>query len=89
MLGTETARALRALGVQSVICGLSANDVEQGFLLNGANFFMFKPLPCDKDGLRTSLRNLLYKSPPEDKDASENPNQMIVRFGANVNISDA
>ena len=79
-MGTETARALRASGVASIICGLSANDVEQGFLSNGANAFMFKPFPCEKEALRAALLSLLYK-PPEDE-GSGNPaeEKMLVRF---------
>jgi len=51
MLGTETARALRSKGVTSVICGLSANDLESTFRANGADCFLLKPIPCAKDEL--------------------------------------
>ena len=45
LLGTETARALRARGIQSILCGLSANDMEQQFLESGADYFIIKPFP--------------------------------------------
>ena len=55
MLGTETVRALRAQGVTSTICGLSANNMEEGFLEAGANSFLQKPFPCEKDSLHKEL----------------------------------
>lgn len=60
LLGTETTRALRAKGVSSRICGLSANDVEIGFFKAGADFFMLKPLPCKADDLRRELLRIIY-----------------------------
>ena len=54
-LGTETVSAMRAAGVDCIICGLSANDVEGQFLEAGANAFMFKPFPCKKDALTDEL----------------------------------
>jgi signal transduction histidine kinase len=60
MLGTETTRALRAKGVLSRICGLSANDVEIGFFKAGADFFMLKPFPCQADELRRELLRIIY-----------------------------
>lgn len=59
LLGTETVRALRSKGVRSRICGLSANDVEDGFLGNGADAFMFKPFPCKKEELLVALQRVL------------------------------
>lgn len=59
LLGTETVRALRAKGVDSIICGLSANDVGDQFSEAGANAFMVKPFPCKQDALREELRNML------------------------------
>jgi CheY-like chemotaxis protein len=58
-LGTETVAAMRAHGVDSVICGLSANDVEAQFLEAGANAFMFKPFPCKKNELKDALIAIL------------------------------
>jgi len=55
LLGTEATRALRGMGITSIICGLSANDVEQAFLEAGANAFMFKPFPCRPDMLKAEL----------------------------------
>ena len=59
LLGTETVQAMRSKGVQSVICGVSANDVEEQFLNAGADAFMAKPFPCKKDTLKVELNQLL------------------------------
>lgn len=59
MLGTETARAMRSQGIKSVICGLSANDMEQQFLHAGADYFLQKPFPCKHDELRRELLRIL------------------------------
>ena len=63
LLGTETVRALRSKGVKSIICGLSANDVEDSFLHAGADAFMMKPIPCKKDELRNALAKLIANRP--------------------------
>lgn len=44
LLGTETIRELRSKGVTSIMCGLSANDLEKPFLDAGADSFMMKPV---------------------------------------------
>jgi len=67
LLGTETVHALRSKGVQSRICGLSANDVEEGFLRNGADTFMFKPFPCKKEDLRRELHRIWYSTRPRER----------------------
>lgn len=59
LLGTETVAALRAKGVTSCICGLSANDKESEFLEVGANAFLFKPFPCAEKLLRRELLRIL------------------------------
>lgn len=59
LLGTETVRELRLLGCTSRICGLSANDAEKEFVGSGADFFLIKPIPCDKEVLRRTLFRLL------------------------------
>jgi hypothetical protein len=59
LLGTETVLKMRAKGVDSLICGLSANDVEDQFLNAGGNYFMYKPFPCKKDALQDELLNML------------------------------
>jgi len=59
LLGTETVRAMRSRGVESVICGLSANDMELRFIENGANAFMFKPFPCEKEELTSEIIKVL------------------------------
>ena len=59
LLGTETVRDMRLNGVKSVICGLSANDVEIPFLKFGANAFASKPFPCQKNELSQELVRIL------------------------------
>jgi len=46
LLGTETVSALRAKGIKSRICGLSANDLETAFINAGADFFQLKVRTC-------------------------------------------
>jgi signal transduction histidine kinase len=84
MLGTETTRALRAKGVTSRICGLSANDVEQGFLNAGADLFMIKPLPCQADLLRTELFRILHSKRYQnfDKTPSSGEHSQILTLTA-------
>jgi signal transduction histidine kinase/CheY-like chemotaxis protein len=60
MLGTETARALRANGVKSRICGLSANDAEGPFIDAGADAFIRKPFPCEKQALTREVLRILH-----------------------------
>ena len=56
LLGTETVRVLRSKGLGGVIiCGLSANDMEQAFLQAGADYFILKPMPCEKEELTREL----------------------------------
>ena len=62
LLGTETVRALRSRGVDSLICGLSANDLRQQFVEAGANNFLFKPFPCEKEALYLELIRLFGDS---------------------------
>jgi len=62
LLGTEATQALRDKGIESIICGLSANDVEEQFLNSGADAFMLKPFPCKKDALTLELLQILGKS---------------------------
>ena len=71
LLGTETTHALRAKGVTSRICGLSANEMKEGFLKNGANNFMLKPFPCEKNALERALSILVegLETPPAGDDA--------------------
>ena len=59
LLGTETVAALRAKGVNCRICGLSANDMEDQFLKAGADFFIMKPIPTNKDAMVAELCHLL------------------------------
>jgi len=60
LLGTETVRRIRANGFhRPIICGLSANDVEDAFFHAGSDAFMFKPFPCKKDELEKELLKVL------------------------------
>ena len=59
LLGTETVREFRAKGVQSIICGLSANDTEELFMDAGATAFMFKPFACEKKALQAEINRVL------------------------------
>jgi DNA-binding response OmpR family regulator len=59
LLGTETVRVLRAKGVKSIICGVSANDVRAKFVEAGADSFLLKPFPCQKDVLALELKRIL------------------------------
>ncbi|KAG7351424.1 PAS domain containing protein [Nitzschia inconspicua] len=60
LLGTETVSELRANGITCKICGLSANDKESEFMDAGADFFLFKPMPCDASALASLLRRILF-----------------------------
>jgi signal transduction histidine kinase/CheY-like chemotaxis protein len=56
LLGTETVRAIRAKGFRTpIICGLSANDVEDAFHHAGSDAFLIKPFPCKKEELEKEL----------------------------------
>ena len=65
--GTETVRALRSRGIESVICGLSANNLEETFLAAGADGFILKPFPCKESELRRELTRLLALNPKATK----------------------
>ena len=58
LLGTETARALRAKKVKARICGLSANAMSEAFIEAGTNAFMQKPIPCKKEQILEELRRV-------------------------------
>lgn len=58
LLGTETVIQMRARGTQSIICGISANDKGKQFMEAGADGFLFKPFPCDKEALKVELQKL-------------------------------
>jgi CheY-like chemotaxis protein len=60
LLGTEAVEAMRARGIDSRICGLSANDKEREFLEAGANAFTIKPFPCEPRALTQELLRILY-----------------------------
>lgn len=65
LLGSETCAELRRLGVQSRICGLSANDKEKEFIEAGADSFTLKPFPCESIALRHELCRVLFEEPQE------------------------
>ena len=60
LLGTETARALRAKGIASRICGLSANNMETAFIEAGADSFLLKPIPCKRQEIVEELKRILF-----------------------------
>jgi DNA-binding response OmpR family regulator len=60
LLGTETVQALRARGVTSRICGLSANDKGAEFLAAGADAFCIKPFPCGEKAMKKELCRVLF-----------------------------
>lgn len=60
LLGTDVVQAMRAKGVKSIICGLSANDLEENFVNAGANAFMSKPFPCQKGALHCALHKMCF-----------------------------
>ena len=62
LLGTETAEAMRRKGVESKICGLSANDLRDAFIKAGANDFIMKPMPCKPDDLIQILHRIISSS---------------------------
>ena len=66
MTGTETAQAMRTAGYQGILCGLSANDMEQGFLAAGADAFMIKPFPCKPEQMIPELKRVLASSKRND-----------------------
>jgi len=68
LLGTETAYALRAKGITSRICGLSANNLEDAFLESGANAFLLKPFNSEKVALTRDLFGLVGDLKSEEKD---------------------
>jgi len=59
LLGTETVQKLRLLGVESCVCGMSANDKEAEFRQAGADTFLMKPFPCSPPELRRELARVL------------------------------
>ena len=61
LLGTETVRALRSKGVTSIICGCSANDLEDAFVRAGADCFAPKPFDTPQVKLRKFMHEALEK----------------------------
>jgi CheY-like chemotaxis protein len=59
LLGSEATLALRAKGVSSIICGLSANDAQATFIKAGADDFIMKPFPCERGALTRELLRIL------------------------------
>lgn len=62
LLGTETLRLLRSNGVTSIVCGLSANNLQTQFLEAGADCFIVKPLPCETRELAKTLQWILQSN---------------------------
>lgn len=59
LLGTETIRLMRTRGIEAIICGLSANDLENVFVNAGADAFMIKPFPCEPQDLSRELLRIV------------------------------
>lgn len=59
MLGTKAVAELRAKGVETLICGLSANQLEPEFLEHGADAFQIKPFNTSEEGMRKELLQIL------------------------------
>lgn len=59
LLGSETVREMRSRGVTSIVCGLSANDAADDFLAAGADAFVLKPFPCEKEAMSRELHRVL------------------------------
>jgi CheY-like chemotaxis protein len=59
LLGTETCRMFRSKRIKSLICGLSANDMETPFKTAGADAFLMKPFPCKPEPLEKELLRIL------------------------------
>lgn len=68
LLGTETVAAIRALGVQSTMCGLSANDMGHEFIAAGADCFTLKPLPFERHALESELIRITDRIRSENDD---------------------
>jgi len=66
LTGIETTRMLRRSGCQSIICGLSANELDGPFHLAGADAFALKPFPCSRPELIAMMQRLLAKCPCRD-----------------------
>ena len=62
LLGTETAQAMRTKGIDSKICGLSANDLREAFINAGADDFILKPMPCKVEDLKQVLKRVLFSA---------------------------
>lgn len=67
LLGTETVAALRARGETALICGISANDMEEQFIAAGAESFLFKPFKCQKEAMAEELSDVLKRKPTADR----------------------
>lgn len=59
LLGSDAVAEARKRGIQSKICGMSANDVEELFDDAGADEFIFKPLPFRPEPLTRELLRIL------------------------------
>ena len=59
LLGTETTRSLRDKGVESRICGLSANTLEDSFLNAGTDCVLLTRLPCQTEALRQVILSMI------------------------------
>jgi signal transduction histidine kinase/CHASE1-domain containing sensor protein/CheY-like chemotaxis protein len=88
LLGTECVRAMRAKGFKGLICGLSANAMEDTFISAGADAFMIKPFPCEKEQLKKELCRVLFGDgvPPS---ADISPEQSRPRGVSELDLNDS
>eukprot|EP00522_Entomoneis_paludosa_P009886 CAMPEP_0172454726 /NCGR_PEP_ID=MMETSP1065-20121228/11634_1 /TAXON_ID=265537 /ORGANISM="Amphiprora paludosa, Strain CCMP125" /LENGTH=1107 /DNA_ID=CAMNT_0013207105 /DNA_START=52 /DNA_END=3375 /DNA_ORIENTATION=+ len=88
--GTETVRALRTRGIKSIICGLSANDLDDVFAAAGADLFHLKPFPSDPYDVCKLLVELFEVRDfalEEEQDEFDAQNQAIIDTN-NIGLED-
>lgn len=66
LIGSEAVRALRNNGVECIICGLSANNMEESFKSAGADCFLLKPFPCAREAMERELLRITHARPVRD-----------------------
>ena len=70
LLGTEAVKIMKdsgAVGENTIICGLSANEEKERFLEVGADFFLLKPIHCAKAALKKEILRVLREANGETK----------------------
>jgi CheY-like chemotaxis protein len=70
LLGTEAVKIMKesgAVGENTIICGLSANEEKERFLDAGADYFLLKPIQCAKAALKEQILRVLQEVSGETK----------------------